>query len=271
VEEIVRRALEEDLGTAGDVTTLATVDPGATATARLVSRQPGVVAGLHVAATVFAIVSDGRADFTPSTSDGSRVAPGDVLAAVHGPTAAILTAERTALNFLCHLSGVATLTRRWADAVDGTGARIRDTRKTMPGLRALEKYAVVCGGGVNHRMSLSDAALVKDNHVIAAGGVVPAFERVRAAYPGLPIEIEVDTPAQAREVIDAGANLVLLDNMSLADMREAVAYAAGRAQLEASGGLSLDTARAVAETGVDYLSVGALTHSAPVLDIGLDM
>jgi nicotinate-nucleotide pyrophosphorylase (carboxylating) len=157
------------------------------------------------------------------------------------------------------------------DAVADTGAQIRDTRKTLPGLRALEKYAVVCGGGVNHRMSLSDAALVKDNHVVAAGGVVPAFERVRAAYPGLPIEIEVDTLAQAREVIDAGADLVLLDNMGLDDMRAAVAYARGRARLEASGGLSLDTARAVAETGVDYLSVGALTHSAPVLDIGLDM
>jgi nicotinate-nucleotide pyrophosphorylase (carboxylating) len=155
--------------------------------------------------------------------------------------------------------------------VDGTGAAIRDTRKTLPGLRALEKYAVRCGGGVNHRMSLSDAALVKDNHVVAAGGVVPAFERVRAAYPGLPLEIEVDTLEQAREVIDAGADLVLLDNMDLADMRAAVQYAAGRAKLEASGGLRLDNARAVAETGVDYLSVGALTHSAPVLDLGLDM
>jgi nicotinate-nucleotide pyrophosphorylase (carboxylating) len=166
---------------------------------------------------------------------------------------------------------VATLTRRWVDAVAGTGARIRDTRKTMPGLRALEKYAVVCGGGVNHRMSLSDAALVKDNHVIAAGGVVPAFEAVRARYPGLPVEIEVDTLDQAREVIAAGADLVLLDNMSVADMRAVVAYSAGRARLEASGGLSLENAREVAETGVDYLAVGALTHSAPVLDIGLDL
>jgi nicotinate-nucleotide pyrophosphorylase (carboxylating) len=157
------------------------------------------------------------------------------------------------------------------DAVEGTGVRIRDTRKTVPGLRALEKYAVVCGGGENHRMSLSDAALVKDNHVVAAGGVVPAFERVRGAYPDLSIEIEVDTVAQAREVIDAGADLVLLDNMSLADMREVVAYSAGRAKLEASGGLALENARAVAETGVDYLAVGALTHSAPVLDIGLDL
>jgi nicotinate-nucleotide pyrophosphorylase (carboxylating) len=183
----------------------------------------------------------------------------------------LLTAERTALNFLGHLSGVASLTRRWVDAVAGTDARIRDTRKTMPGLRVLEKYAVRCGGGVNHRMSLSDAALVKDNHVVAAGGVVPAFERVRARYPGIELEIEVDTLIQAREVIDAGADLVLLDNMTLDDMRAAVEYSAGRAALEASGGLTFDRARAVAQTGVDYLAVGALTHSAPVLDIGLDI
>ena len=267
----VARALAEDLGAAGDVTTLATVDPDTVAGARLVARQPGVVAGLQVAAAAFAAVGGDRVRVEFAVEDGARVAPGDLLATVTGALSAILTAERTALNFLGHLSGVATLTRRWVDAVDGTGARIRDTRKTMPGLRALEKYAVRCGGGVNHRMSLSDAALVKDNHVVAAGGVVPAFERVRAAYPGLPIEIEVDTVKQAREVIDAGADLVLLDNMSPADMREVVAYAAGRAMLEASGGLALDTARAVADTGVDYLSVGALTHSAPVLDIGLDM
>jgi nicotinate-nucleotide pyrophosphorylase (carboxylating) len=269
--DLVHLALAEDLGAAGDVTTSATVDPGVVATARLVPRRHGVVAGLEVAGSAFAIVSDGRLRIEFGTADGDRVAPGDVLATVQGPMADLLTAERTALNFLGHLSGVATLTRRWVDAVEGTGAQIRDTRKTLPGLRALQKYAVVCGGGVNHRMSLSDAALVKDNHVIAAGGVVPAFRRVREAWPGLPIEIEVDTLAQAREVIDAGADLVLLDNMSPADMREAVAHAAGRARLEASGGLSLDTARAVAETGVDYLSIGALTHSAPVLDIGLDI
>ena len=271
VTDAVRRALAEDLGPAGDVTTLATVPPDAVATARFVARRPGVVAGLAVAAAAFDAVGPGQVRFEPAVVDGARVAPGEVLAVVHGPLRIVLTAERTALNFLCHLSGVATLTRRWVDAVEGTGARIRDTRKTMPGLRALEKYAVVCGGGVNHRMSLSDAALVKDNHVVAAGGVVPAFERVRADYPGLSIEIEVDTVAQAREVIDAGADLVLLDNMAPADMREVVAYAAGRAKLEASGGLALENARAVAETGVDYLSVGALTHSAPVLDIGLDM
>jgi nicotinate-nucleotide pyrophosphorylase (carboxylating) len=271
VAEVVRRALAEDLGDAGDVTTLATVPLDATATGRLVARRPGVLAGLDAAAHVFEVVSAGALRFEPVRQDGDGLEPGAVLASVSGPLAPMLTAERTALNLLGHLSGIATLTRRWADAVAGTGARVRDTRKTLPGLRALEKYAVVCGGGVNHRMSLSDAALVKDNHVVAAGGVVPAFERVRAAYPRLPLEIEVDTLAQAREVIDAGADLVLLDNMDLDDMRAAVAYAAGRAQLEASGGLTLDTARAVAETGVDFLSVGALTHSAPVLDIGLDM
>jgi nicotinate-nucleotide pyrophosphorylase (carboxylating) len=271
IVDLVQRALAEDLGPAGDVTTRATVPADAVATARFVPRRAGVVAGLVVAATVFDALALKQVEFTPYVNDGAVVRDGTVIATVHGPLGVILTAERTALNFLGHLSGVATATRVWVEAVRGTGAQIRDTRKTMPGLRALEKYAVVCGGGVNHRMSLSDAALVKDNHVVAAGGVVPAFERVRAAYPGLPIEIEVDTLAQAREVIDAGADLVLLDNMSPADMRDAVAYAAGRARLEASGGLTLDTARAVAETGVDYLSVGALTHSAPVLDIGLDM
>ncbi|HEV7191944.1 MAG TPA: carboxylating nicotinate-nucleotide diphosphorylase, partial [Jatrophihabitantaceae bacterium] len=183
----------------------------------------------------------------------------------------LLTAERTALNLLGHLSGIATLTRQWVDAVAGTGAAVRDTRKTLPGLRALEKYAVRCGGGLNHRMSLSDAALVKDNHVAAAGGVSRAFALVRAAHPDLPIEIEVDTLDQAREVVDAGAELVLLDNMAPEQMRQAVAYAAGRARFEASGGLRLADARAVAESGVDYLSIGALTHSAPVLDIGLDI
>jgi nicotinate-nucleotide pyrophosphorylase (carboxylating) len=269
--DVVARALAEDLGDGGDVTTKATVDAGTLALADLVPRQDGIVAGLPVAAYVFETVSQGRVQFEFGSADGARVTPGEVLATVRGPMRDLLTAERTALNLLGHLSGVATLTRRWVDAVAGTGAQIRDTRKTTPGLRALEKYAVRCGGGVNHRMSLSDAALVKDNHVVAAGGVVAAFGRVRAAHPGLPLEIEVDTLEQARAVIDAGADLVLLDNMTPAMMREAVAYAAGRARLEASGRLSLDNAREVAETGVDYLAVGALTHSAPVLDIGLDI
>ncbi|KWX07625.1 nicotinate-nucleotide pyrophosphorylase, partial [Carbonactinospora thermoautotrophica] len=181
------------------------------------------------------------------------------------------TAERTALNLLCRLSGIATLTRRWADAVEGTGARIRDTRKTTPGLRALEKYAVRCGGGVNHRMSLSDAAMVKDNHVVAAGGVAAAFEAVRRAFPGIPIEVEVDRVDQIPEALAAGAEEILLDNMGVDELREAVRLVAGRARLEASGGLTLQNARAVAETGVDYLAVGALTHSAPILDIACDL
>jgi nicotinate-nucleotide pyrophosphorylase (carboxylating) len=271
VVAVVDTALEEDLGAAGDVTTAATVAAAATTAADLVPRQDGVVAGLPVAAYVFQTVSQGRLRVEFGTEDGARVTAGEVLATVRGPVRDVLTAERTALNLLGHLSGIATMTRRWVDAVAGTNAQIRDTRKTLPGLRALEKYAVRMGGGVNHRMSLSDAALVKDNHVIAAGGVVAAFELVRTAHPGLPLEVEVDTVEQAREVIDAGAELVLLDNMPPEQLREVVAYAAGRVRLEASGGLTLDVARAVAESGVDYLSVGALTHSAPVLDIGLDM
>lgn len=271
IAAVVGRALEEDLGPAGDVTTLSTIPATLVGSADVVSRQPGVVAGLDVAAYVFATVSQGRLRVEFGSADGAPVEPGEVLATVRGPVRDVLTAERTALNLLGHLSGVATLTRRWVDAIEGTGAQIRDTRKTTPGLRVLEKYAVRCGGGVNHRMSLSDAALVKDNHVAAAGGVVAAFEAVRARYPDLDLEVEVDTVAQAREVIDAGADLVLLDNMTPPAMREVVEYARGRARLEASGGLRLENAREVAETGVDYLAVGALTHSAPVLDIGLDM
>jgi nicotinate-nucleotide pyrophosphorylase (carboxylating) len=240
--------------------------------AEAAARQAGVVAGVPVAARVFRRVSAGRLTVDQTAEDGEPVEPGAVVLSVAGPVRDILTAERTALNLLGHLSGVATFTRRWVDAVAGTGAVIRDTRKTLPGLRALEKYAVRCGGGVNHRMSLSDAALVKDNHVLAAGGAAHAFDLVRLAWPGLPIEVEVDTLAQTREVVDAGADLVLLDNMSVEDMRTAVEYAKARgSRTEASGGLALDRARAVAETGVDYLAVGALTHSAPVLDIGLDL
>jgi nicotinate-nucleotide pyrophosphorylase (carboxylating) len=271
VAAVVDAALAEDVGAAGDVTTAATVGPTVVGAADLVPRQAGVVAGLPVAGYVFQVVSQGRLRVEFGTQDGARVSAGEVLATVRGPVRDILTGERTALNVLGHLSGVATLTRAWVDAVAGTGAAIRDTRKTLPGLRALEKYAVRMGGGVNHRMSLSDAALVKDNHVAAAGGVVAAFELVRAAHPGLPLEVEVDTVEQARAVIDAGADLVLLDNMPPEQLREVIDYAAGRARLEASGGLSLDGARAVAESGVDYLAVGALTHSAPVLDIGLDI
>jgi nicotinate-nucleotide pyrophosphorylase (carboxylating) len=271
VTDLVRRALAEDLAGGEDVTSAATVPPDQTAVGDLVARAGGVVAGLPVAAAVFAAV-DGAIRVEPRAGDGDRVRTGDVLATVSGPTRALLTAERTALNLLCHLSGVATATAQWVEAVQGTGARIRDTRKTTPGLRALEKYAVRQGGGVNHRMSLSDAALVKDNHVIAAGGVAKAFALVRARYPDLPVEVECDSVDDVREAVEAGADLVLLDNMTPAAMAEAVAITrpAGT-RTEASGGLTLDKAKAVAATGVDYISVGALTHSAKVLDIALDL
>lgn len=193
-----------------------------------------------------------------------------MLISVSGPTRAVLRAERTALNLLTHLSGIATATRRWTDAMAGTKARVRDSRKTLPGLRALQKYAVRCGGGVNHRMGLADSALIKDNHVAAAGSVTKAYEAIRAVYPALHVQVECDTLAQVEEALAAGAGSILLDNMSIADMTEAVRLVAGRAELEASGGLGLDGARDVAVTGVDYLAVGALTHSARVLDIGLD-
>jgi nicotinate-nucleotide pyrophosphorylase (carboxylating) len=272
VVDLVERALREDVGDVGDVTTTATVPAGTTGVADFVPRKPGVVAGLPVAQYVFERVGQGRVEWQERAEDGAWAGARDVIATVEGPVRDILTAERTALNILCHLSGVATVTHQWVAAVEGTGAQIRDTRKTNPGLRLLEKYAVRAGGGVNHRMSLSDAALVKDNHVAAAGGVVAAFDAVRSQYPGLPLEIEVDSIEQARAVIDAGAELVLLDNMEPWAMATVVAYARGRAvRLEASGGLTLEVARAVADTGVDYLAVGALTHSAPVLDIGLDL
>jgi nicotinate-nucleotide pyrophosphorylase (carboxylating) len=230
------------------------------------------VAGVPVAAAVLDLVGGSAVTIEPRAADGSSVRPGQSLLAVEGPTRVLLTAERTALNLLCHLSGVATLTRAWVDAVDGTGAAIRDTRKTMPGLRALEKYAVRAGGGVNHRLGLGDAALIKDNHVAAAGGITAALAAVRRAAPDLPTEVECDTLDQVREAIGAGATLVLLDNMDPATLRRAVELARGApVRLEASGGLTLEAAREVAATGVDYLAVGALTHSAPVLDIGFDL
>jgi nicotinate-nucleotide pyrophosphorylase (carboxylating) len=264
VENLVRLALAEDGGR--DVTSEPIFGPGASAAANVVVRRPGVVAGLPVAAVVFAMFG---LRVEPLATDGDRVTAGDILLSVEGPLLGLLRAERTALNFLTHLSGVATVTRQWADAIEGTGARVRDTRKTTPGLRALQKYAVRRGGGVNHRMSLEDAALIKDNHVAAAGSVTAAFTAVQA--PGLRVQVECDTLEQVREALGAGAESILLDNMSVAEMTEAVRLTGGRAELEASGGLTLDGARDVAETGVDYLAVGALTHSAPALDIGLDL
>jgi nicotinate-nucleotide pyrophosphorylase (carboxylating) len=268
IARVVRSALDEDLKYGGDITTAAVIPPRTVGAAEVVARQPGVLAGLTVAAAVL----DG-ATFEPVSQDGDRVKPGEVIARIDGSLRAILTAERTMLNFLTHLSGIATATRAWVDEVDGTGAVIRDTRKTIPGLRALEKYAVRCGGGVNHRMGLGDAALIKDNHIAAAGGVSAAYQAVRAAAGDVTIEVECDTVAQVVEALAAGATLILLDNMSLADMRSSVRAAAAYplAKLEASGGLRLENARAVAETGVHYLSVGALTHSSPALDLALDM
>ena len=263
-------AVAEDLP-GEDVTSAATLDPSQQAWADLVARGDGVVAGLAVAEVVFRHVVGPQVEVKRQAADGDRVTRDDVLLSVRGPVPALLTAERTALNFLCHLSGVATATARWVDALAGTGTRVRDTRKTTPGFRALEKYAVRCGGGVNHRATLSDMALVKDNHVLAAGGVVPAYDAVRARYPGLPVQVEVTTLDQLRELLDAGAPEILLDNMTTAQMAEAVQIARGRARLEASGGLTLARAREVAGTGVDYIAVGALTHSAPVLDIAMDL
>jgi nicotinate-nucleotide pyrophosphorylase (carboxylating) len=270
VYEDVVAALLEDLP-GDDVTSVATIDPAAVATADLVARADGVVAGLDVAELVFRVVADRALDVSRHVRDGATVVRGDVLMTVTGPVVQLLTAERTALNYLCHLSGVATATRRWVDALAGTGAQVRDTRKTTPHFRALEKYAVRCGGGVNHRATLSDQALIKDNHVLAAGGVVPAYRAVRARYPDLPVQVEVTTLDQLRELLAAGADQVLLDNMSTDQMAEAVKVADGRAKLEASGGLTLDRAREVAATGVDFIAVGALTHSAPVLDIAMDL
>ena len=271
VEDIANVAVQEDLAGGVDVTTVATIPEEAVATADFTAREAGVVAGLRVAEAVISVVCTDEFEVERHAEDGDRVEAGQKLLSVTTRTRDLLTAERSALNILCRLSGIATATRAWADALEGTKAKVRDTRKTTPGLRSLEKYAVRCGDGVNHRMSLSDAALVKDNHVVAAGGVAQAFKAVREAFPDLAIEVEVDTLHQLREVLDAGADLILLDNFTPGECAEAVGIVHGRAALEASGRLTLDNAKAYADTGVDYLSVGALTHSAPILDIGLDL
>ncbi|SDE86487.1 nicotinate-nucleotide pyrophosphorylase [carboxylating] [Blastococcus fimeti] len=272
VERLVRTALAEDLAFGPDVTTDSTVPADAVATGDVTPRSVGVLAGVHVAAAVFDLVGGPAVEIRVHEADGATTEPGLPVLTVTGPTRSLLTAERTALNLICHLSGIASLTRRWVEAIEGTGASVRDTRKTTPGLRALEKYAVRCGGGVNHRMALGDAALVKDNHVAAAGGIAAAVQAVRATAPSIPLEVECDTLDQVREAIAAGVQLVLLDNFSTADTRTAVALVRGTGvRLEASGGLSLDRAAEVAATGVDHLAVGALTHSAPVLDLGFDL
>jgi len=275
-ERAVRGALDEDLRYGPDVTSAATAAAGARAVAGVVAREPGVLAGIPVALAVLdaagippaAVLGSG-----PLRADGDRLDRGTEVLRISAPLRELLGAERTLLNFLTHLSGIATATRAWSDALAGTGCTVRDTRKTTPGLRQLEKYAVRCGGGRNHRMGLGDAALIKDNHIVAAGGIAAAIDAVRAAAPGLPLEVECDTLPQVRQALDAGAGLILLDNMPLADLRAAVAMARRypRARLEASGGLRLETARATAETGVDFVAVGALTHSSPALDLGLDI
>ncbi len=290
-ERLVRGALDEDLRYGPDVTSAATAAPDAQAVASVVAREPGVLAGLPVVLAVldaagirpeavlgafgsfgaFGVL--GALGAESIRADGDRIDAGTEVLRIRAPLRELLGAERTLLNFLTHLSGIATATRAWADALSGTRCAVRDTRKTTPGLRQLEKYAVRCGGGVNHRMGLGDAALIKDNHVVAAGGIAAAIAAVRAVAPGLPLEVECDTLTQVREALDAGAKLVLLDNMDLADLRAAAAMARRYplARLEASGGLRLEAARAVAQTGVDFVAVGALTHSSPALDLGLDL
>lgn len=273
IRRIVRLALDEDIG-AGDATTLATVPESAQASARVVAREPLVVAGLALAEAAFHLLSS-EIKVQPTTADGRRSEKGDVLLALSGPARPILTAERVALNFLQRLSGVATLTARFVDAVQGTRARILDTRKTTPGWRRLEKYAVSCGGGVNHRMGLFDLVLIKDNHLAALRHDPPhaigaAVARARARFPKLKVEVEADTPEQVQQALEAGADIILLDNMDLEELRTAVHWISGKAQTEASGGVTLESVRRVAETGVDMISVGALTHSARAVDIALD-
>lgn len=275
VAALVRLAIAEDLAGGIDVTSTATVPADQRSVGEFGARKAGVVAGLALAAAVVdTVCGPASSDFDYFVADGARVEGGTVVARVEAPTRLLLTAERTALNLVCHVSGVATITRRWADALEGTGAVVRDTRKTLPGLRALQKYGVRCGGGRNHRMALSDAALVKDNHVLAAGGVAEAFAAVRGLAATIPVEIEVDSLDGLREAIEAGADVVLLDNFVPEQMVRAVAMRDEMRRgviLEASGGLTLETARRVGETGVDYIAVGELTHSVTVFDIGLDL
>lgn len=273
VARIAATALDEDLGGPGgvDVTSVATIPADQVDVADLVARENGVVAGVPVAAAVFDLAGRHSLRFEARVRDGDCVNRGAILATVSGPTRALLTGERTALNLLGRMSGVATHTRAWADALAGTTATVLDTRKTTPGLRVLEKYAVRAGGGTNKRMGLYDVAMIKDNHKLAAGGVAAAYRRVREAFPDVSVQVEVTTVAEAVEAVDAGASFLLCDNMSPQLLREVVAAVGGRAELEATGGLTLDVAAEYAKTGVDYLSVGALTHSSPILDVALDL
>jgi nicotinate-nucleotide pyrophosphorylase (carboxylating) len=270
IEAAVRAALDEDLGLAGDITTNATIAPGTMAEAVISARKPGVVAGLALAETAFRALGP-ETRFSIEIGDGNAVNSGAVIARLSGDARTLLTAERVALNFLGRLSGIATLTRQYVDRISGTHAKIVDTRKTTPGLRAFEKYAVRCGGGYNHRVGLFDAVLIKDNHIVAAGGVAAAIRATKAAVGHMTkIEVEVDTLAQLEIVIREKVDCVLLDNMKPADLAKAVNIVAGRCLTEASGGVSLETVKEIAQSGVDLISVGALTHSAAVLDLGLD-
>lgn len=269
VEHLITHALKEDMPEGDDKTTVATIDANQTSEAKMRVRKDGVLAGVCVAAMVFEKV--GLSAITFSKSCGDRVSAGETILTIEGNTRDILRSERIALNFISHLSGIATLTSKWVEVIAGSGAIIRDTRKTTPGLRKLEKFAVRMGGGENHRMNLSDGAIIKDNHIAAAGSIASAINRVRKDFPGMEIEVEVDALDQLREALACGVEVILLDNMSLEMTKEAVAIAKGsKSKLESSGGLALESARAYAETGVNYLAVGALTHSAPILDIGLD-
>ena len=271
VQALVDLAISEDLMGGTDVTSLATIPEGQISELDLVTRSPGVIAGINIAALVFLSVASKKMDIELCVEDGKKVEANTCLLTAKGSTIELLTAERTALNFLGHLSGIATTTNKWVNEISGTNAKVRDTRKTTPGLRVLEKYAVKAGGGTNHRMSLNDQALIKDNHIVASGSIKSAVEKVKDKFPELEFEIEVDNLDQLNEALAVDAKLILLDNFSIEDLKKAVVTVSKKAKLEASGGITLENARKIAETGVDFLAVGALTHSAPVLDIGGDL
>ena len=271
VQALVDLAISEDLMGGTDVTSLATIPEIQISELDLVTRSPGVIAGINIAALVFLSVASKKIDIELCVEDGKKVEANTCLLTAKGSTIELLTAERTALNFLGHLSGIATTTNKWVNEISGTNAKVRDTRKTTPGLRLLEKYAVKAGGGTNHRMSLNDQALIKDNHIVASGSIKSAVEKVKDKFPELEFEIEVDNLEQLNEALAVDAKLILLDNFSIEDLKKAVVVVNKKAKLEASGGITLENARKIAETGVDFLAVGALTHSAPVLDIGGDL
>lgn len=271
VQALVDLAISEDLMGGTDVTSLATIPEIQISELDLVTRSPGVIAGINIAALVFLSVASKKIEIEICVEDGKKVEANTCLLTAKGSTIELLTAERTALNFLGHLSGIATTTNKWVNEISGTNAKVRDTRKTTPGLRLLEKYAVKAGGGTNHRMSLNDQALIKDNHIVASGSIKSAVEKVKDKFPELEFEIEVDNLDQLNEALAVDAKLILLDNFSIEDLKKAVVTVNKKAKLEASGGITLENARKIAETGVDFLAVGALTHSAPVLDIGGDL